>query len=373
MLYSPFLIIGQYGGRIAFGRDIWTVDPDDLTLGLQIFYVAQSFYLVCLGLTKLSLLCFFLRIFPNKTFRLVVYATMLVTALSTTIFVFLQIFQCVPVSYNWEGWKGEFDGSHRCVDVNRLVVSAASFSIFLDVVIIVLPLPLLLGLKMSWHKKAGIVLMFSLGIFILIIACIRLQYIVRYVLSSNPTWDHTDVLHWSGFEVAVSMIVTSLPALRILFRRCIPEGLVSSLLSKTGMSGKHGSRKEKLKQVSAASTNTAQPGTLRDPETILGDDEDYKPSPMPPAPPAETRPRKLVSKFSPYKLGGRRNMSESEEQLELGDRNGGGVYTEIAATDSDRTHGRAMGRYDDLWHMRAEERGIQVHTTTRVDSRRGRA
>ncbi|KAK0651665.1 hypothetical protein B0T16DRAFT_404410 [Cercophora newfieldiana] len=142
--------------------------------------------------------------------------------ISGIVFVFLQLFQCVPVHFIWEGWKkGDF-GSYSCLDVNALAFATATFSIAQDVVILVLPLPLLAKLDVSRRSKLGIMLMFSLGIFVFITSCVRLWTIYSFGDSVNPTWDYTNVLIWTGLEVAVSIIVTSLPAIRVLLSHSFP-------------------------------------------------------------------------------------------------------------------------------------------------------
>ncbi|CAH0046672.1 unnamed protein product [Clonostachys solani] len=75
---------------------------------------------------------------------------------------------------------------------------------------------------MARKEKFGIFVMFSLGIFITITSCIRLQYISRFGLSVNPTWDYTETIVWTGIELSVSIIVVCLPAMRKLTKRFIP-------------------------------------------------------------------------------------------------------------------------------------------------------
>ncbi|KAK0626376.1 hypothetical protein B0T14DRAFT_387386, partial [Immersiella caudata] len=183
----------------------------------------ETIYLIILTLTKVSILCFYLRIFPNRTFRICSFVTMAWVGISGIIFVFLQLFQCVPVQFIWEGWKkGDF-GSYQCLDVNALAFTTATFGIAQDIVILVLPLPLLAKLDVSRRSKLGIMLMFSLGIFVFITSCVRLWTIFSFGDSVNPTWDYTNVLIWTGLEVAVSIIVTSLPAIRVLLSHCFPD------------------------------------------------------------------------------------------------------------------------------------------------------
>jgi hypothetical protein len=134
-------------------------------------------------------------------------------AVSTAIAMFLQIFQCMPVPSSWESWTGEF-GSYQCLNINLMGFVVASNLILQDVVILLLPLPLLLQLNMSWKKRAGITIMFSLGIFVVIISSVRLQYLVALAQTTNPTYDYTDVIIWTGLEVDISVIVACLPAIR---------------------------------------------------------------------------------------------------------------------------------------------------------------
>ncbi|KAK4204714.1 hypothetical protein QBC40DRAFT_164105 [Triangularia verruculosa] len=181
--------------------------------------MGESFYLAILALTKISILCFYLRIFSQPTFRVITFIVMTWVGLSGVIFVFCQIFQCIPIPYIWEGWrKGEF-GPFTCLDINTLGYTTAAFSIAQDIVILVMPLPLLIKLNVSVRSKIGIMVMFSLGIFVLITSCVRLWALYDFGDSVNPTWDYTNALIWTGLEVGVSIIVTSLPAIRVLLSR----------------------------------------------------------------------------------------------------------------------------------------------------------
>lgn len=172
-------------------------------------------------MTKISILFFFLRVFPNQKFRVCCWAIMAWVSISSALFILLQIFQCMPVDAIWRSWKGDYPDSYRCLDVNSLVYAAAGCSIAQDVTILVLPLPLILRLNTTC-RKAAIVVMFSLGTFVLVTSCIRLRYLIMFARSTSPTWDYFDTTIWSAFEVAVSVIAVSLPAIRLYLVRAWP-------------------------------------------------------------------------------------------------------------------------------------------------------
>lgn len=169
-----------------------------------------------LTLTKILILSLYLQIFPCPTFRIMTFIFMGVVAATGVALLFAQIFQCLPFNYNWESWEGNF-GAHRCIDLNLLATIAAVFAIVQDVAILILPIKVLVNLNATPRKKAGIILMFSMGLFVTVVSCIRLRYVVKFTKSNNPSWDYTDLLLWSAVEVNVAIIVPCLPDIRLLF------------------------------------------------------------------------------------------------------------------------------------------------------------
>jgi hypothetical protein len=144
---------------------------------------------------------------------MVAYGAIVYVVVFSFVAIFLQIFQCFPVQSYWESWRGDF-GSYKCVNINLMAFVVAANLIFQDVFILLLPIPLVVTLHASWRKRAGILLMFSLGIFVIITSAIRLQYLVTIAATTNPTWDYTDVIIWTSLEVDVSIIVACLPSMR---------------------------------------------------------------------------------------------------------------------------------------------------------------
>lgn len=92
------------------GRDIWTLKPDDITAFGFWFYVLELFYFCQVSLLKMSLLFFYLRIFPAQGPQKLLWGTVGFNAIFGVFFVFLAAFQCTPVSYFWTSWDGEHEG-----------------------------------------------------------------------------------------------------------------------------------------------------------------------------------------------------------------------------------------------------------------------
>lgn len=64
--------------------------------------------------------------------------------------------------------------------------------------------------------------MFVVGTFITIVSILRLQALVTFGLSQNPTYDQSDIAIWSMVEIHVGLICTSMPALRIFLVHVFP-------------------------------------------------------------------------------------------------------------------------------------------------------
>lgn len=113
-------------------------------------------------MTKVSIILFYLRIFPEKKFRRVAWAVLTLCLAAMIAFVLSSVFECTPITRSWTGWDGEHEG--HCTHINAQGWANAGVNIFFDLVTIALPLPQIFRLKMSPRQKAGILLMFGLGV-----------------------------------------------------------------------------------------------------------------------------------------------------------------------------------------------------------------
>jgi hypothetical protein len=145
----------------GLGRDIWTVKFEQITNFFHVFYVMEVLYLAEVALLKLSLLFFYLRIFPGPTIRKLIWGTIAVDVIFGAVFVFVGLFQCRPISFYWKGWDGEHQG--KCVNVNAIGWANAVISILLDGWMLALPMSQIVHLNLHWKRKIGVGLMFIVG------------------------------------------------------------------------------------------------------------------------------------------------------------------------------------------------------------------
>lgn len=112
-----------------------------------------------LGLVKVSILLFYLRVFPVKSVRLASWAMIAYCGASFVAFSLVTIFRCKPIAYAWD--KNIQGGS--CINYKAVALAYAAIDIQQDILIIILPISALLKLQLCLKKKISMYAMFGVG------------------------------------------------------------------------------------------------------------------------------------------------------------------------------------------------------------------
>ncbi|GJC99389.1 CFEM domain-containing protein [Colletotrichum higginsianum] len=227
----PSAVITVHGTTAnGLGRDIWTLEPRQITNVLFYFYIMAWLYFLQVTLVKLAIIFFYMRIFPAREVQRVLWATTVFIVVWGFAFVVAAVFQCKPIHYFWTKWDGLHQGS--CASANAVSWSNAAISIALDLWMLAIPLWQLRALKLHWKKKVGVALMFIVGTFVTVVSIIRLQSLVDFAKGSNATMDFMDVSIWSTVEICVGIICACLPSIRMILVKLFPGMSGSTLRSK---------------------------------------------------------------------------------------------------------------------------------------------
>ena len=111
---------------------------------------------------KASIGIFLLRIAVERTHRIILWISLISIELYSLFFFFLFTFQCWPVSFFWEQFRG---GEGKCIASNIVVNSFYGYSALscvTDWTFSIVPIFIVRGLQMSQRKKTtvGIILAF---------------------------------------------------------------------------------------------------------------------------------------------------------------------------------------------------------------------
>lgn len=194
----------------GLGHDIWTISEETTTRFFIYLLVVEFTYVLSLCLIKMSILFFFLRIFPDPTFITIIRWTIALTILSTTIILVLAALQSAPTEPSQDGWDG-FPNSGPRLDIQALILSHAGINVALDIWMFVLPLTQLYNLGLKARKKIGIMLIFGVGIFLIAVSCIRIPHMLDFNRTLNATSDSQGIVIWSNIETGVGIIVACMP------------------------------------------------------------------------------------------------------------------------------------------------------------------
>ena len=116
-------------------------------------------YLVSVLGYKMSILILYLRLFAvNKTFRYLTWSSMLLVVGYLSANILTQIFGCSPRSKYWLP-----DTPGHCIDYTKAGLAYGSMNIVSDLLIFILPRPLVWRLKLSRREKAGVSVIFMSG------------------------------------------------------------------------------------------------------------------------------------------------------------------------------------------------------------------
>lgn len=218
--------------------------------------------------TKTSILIFYLRMSKNtqNLLRIASYITLGVVNVAGVVLLFLNAFQCSPPTLAYTGGKNP-NSSDKCIPIITLFLCSAPVNIITDLAILVLPIPVLTGMRLPQRQKTILVITFLLGIFVTIVDVIRIYYLQQAVsqqiqdqalvkipihisnLASNLgasmdySWNGGTAFMWSAIEVNIGIICACIPTLKPLIKRIMPAMLTGagdgSHMDKTGSFASH--------------------------------------------------------------------------------------------------------------------------------------
>ncbi|KAF2683814.1 hypothetical protein K458DRAFT_42700 [Lentithecium fluviatile CBS 122367] len=209
------LFVASYSATSSMMNWAFNSDPRDVGIvyitrlaAACIFTATSAMYFA-----KLPLLILFLRTFGiKKWLRYTCYFLVSFTAVGFLASAMYTGIQCSPEVYE-PGVPFLF----QCVSATfYTTVSRNSLSLAVDVVIFILPLPIILKLKMALHKKIGIALVFLTGTFAIAAGVVSLYFQSSQIRSTSS--NITNAMLTTVLECCIIIIVSCATALHLFWR-----------------------------------------------------------------------------------------------------------------------------------------------------------
>ncbi|KAF2184616.1 hypothetical protein K469DRAFT_739271 [Zopfia rhizophila CBS 207.26] len=224
-----------------------------LTNSLQHYYILYLLLFPTLWFIKCSVVLFYHRVLvaDKKNYTdwaniLVLSSLALVTVWSLA-FGLAWVFVCNPVKGFWSYPYAEDEGP--CGDtwlLNRWI-SISDFVV--DVLVILVPVPLVWRLHLPTSRKFAVLIVFFLGTVAVAASVMRMA---RVLWASSPQEEdidgllvNTTVLFWSMIEINLALLAACLPTLRGLLKARTMDSLMKSVSSITWLKSTRGSSRSR--------------------------------------------------------------------------------------------------------------------------------
>ena len=140
------------------------------------WYAYHIGYLFTSAMVKLSILVFYLSFATRRKFRILVQVCIAVTVAASIVMILFIVLQCPKkpsVSVTPDVMMSR--RKYKCFDLRVILFWQSGFNIASDLIILVLPMPLLFRLHgMHRSKRLSLILVFSVGLLVPIASGIRL-------------------------------------------------------------------------------------------------------------------------------------------------------------------------------------------------------
>ncbi|KAI0972606.1 hypothetical protein F4678DRAFT_478486 [Xylaria arbuscula] len=181
----------------GLGMHYWDLGSHEKAIAyLKNFYVSGVFYNSAVMATKMAFMVQYYRVLVARNFRIVCIVAMVVVGAWSLSQLLIGIFLCRPIAGYWDASLNA-----KCIPVPLMWYIGAGGNITTDIIIFILPLPVLAHLNLPKMQKISLVGIFSLGFFTCAISVIRIKFLR---VGSDFTYGNIEASIWSITEL-VSM------------------------------------------------------------------------------------------------------------------------------------------------------------------------
>lgn len=162
--------LGIVWTRHGFGHHVKNISPTDVALGRKYLFGSYWIFYLSIALIKFSALFLYGRIFAlvDSRYRMALLIAHFVVASWMMAFLATVVIYCRPKNRLWES---AVEGS--CSDSYTWHLYSSSIDLALDLLVLLLPMPMVWQLKLSTAKKLTGVLAFFCGYLYVPIGCIK--------------------------------------------------------------------------------------------------------------------------------------------------------------------------------------------------------
>ncbi|KAJ5765374.1 hypothetical protein N7520_004933 [Penicillium odoratum] len=218
----------------GLGSHMSMVPEKNLIIYFKIGWANPFLYTTCVAFIKLSILALYKRLFAVKYMVMAVNVMGSIVVLWAVSIMVAATLNCIPVNSFWDR---SINGN--CINTATFNYAMQIPNIVSDLIILVLPIEVVVGLPIPKTQKILLSGVFLIGGLTLIFDIVRLWVMIELTKAGpDITYNQAPTAMWTCLEAAVAIVGACLPNLRPLFKFST-RGFWTQLRSSRGSSKAH--------------------------------------------------------------------------------------------------------------------------------------
>nr|XP_036578884.1 uncharacterized protein CTRU02_11138 [Colletotrichum truncatum]KAF6786267.1 integral membrane protein [Colletotrichum truncatum] len=213
MLYAATVFVMAHYGE---GYHAWELSKESYREIMRWLYASSVIYCPAAYFTKVTLLLLEARVFAvHASVARGIHIFIILLLVCYIPIQTLKTIICIPISAFWN----PHTLNPKCLNQRKIFIADLSLAIITDFVILILPIPLLWGLRMSFRKKLKILVLLGAGGVATAVTVYRMYLVVLFLSSVDVTADFVVLDLVTSLELVIGVVCACLPSMNILYER----------------------------------------------------------------------------------------------------------------------------------------------------------
>ncbi|KAI9644955.1 hypothetical protein NHQ30_006990 [Ciborinia camelliae] len=208
------ICIIKFGGVGYHIAALAASDPKKIVIWSKLLFSTPLVYVWAITFPKLAILAMFLRIFTigfYRTTAMAIAAVLVASAFATTL---VSIFECRPIAYFWDR---TIPNGYCTINSEKFYLWASLPNIITDVMILILPQPMIWRLHTTRSVKFGLSFTFLTGSVGLVASILRFSQFAQTNPFADGTWASVPLERYTIMEPSMYLLASCLPSCRPIF------------------------------------------------------------------------------------------------------------------------------------------------------------
>ncbi|TGZ84710.1 hypothetical protein EX30DRAFT_345391 [Ascodesmis nigricans] len=194
-------------------------EKDRRELGAQMVLPGRATYAMFVWSMKICVLYWIENVIQREKYWGMVFDTTFWVFITTLVAVVgITFLECQPMKLYWQ----IYPDPGKCTHAQIQLVSMASLNIFTDIILILIPLPVLLRIHLPVFRKLQLAALFSVSLFVITVTIIRMPLIVQSgSLQKLRSF-------WASVECFAAAIVANAPLFNSIFQDWLAKRRINS-------------------------------------------------------------------------------------------------------------------------------------------------